>query len=561
MKHYIYVPPNSHPTITSRFSINELNFYDIFISDTPDEATIIVASLAEHLAPFVNTFGSHKRYLLWCDEPLWSYTFQKFDARRVYVSSLALSENFISVDIMNCFTGDVFFSNYHFLNSSYHLSFQNLNLVSKRKFFHDSIPPKDRKIAAFLTYRNEGKWNYEHSSGIKSLNNLRTRVALEGKLFDKVDVFGQGWPLGMSQKENRFGTEDKDQFEIKLDYYKNYHFAWCVENTWVPFYVSEKIWHSIIAGCLPIYYAGPEHTIYQDFPPNSFIDYFNFKDPVELFEYIEHISEAEFNARMLLCLQTLQNALLVSDEGRSTLQMQLKFFADRLDNIEREIKIKPIAIKNLFPSPDWKSILGNGHLTILDIGANDGGTSAQFSNWFPDAKIFSFEPDQRPITRFKQNFAHLLQDRISLFEGVISDINGEIDFFMSDGKGQNLNWYESGWDLSGSIKKPLEHLIENPDVTFPKSIRVKSITLDSWSEKSNVKHADLIWVDVQGAELNVIRGGKKLLRQTRFLYMEYADKELYEGQASVQELTAELPEFEVVQVYAGDVLFRNRILK
>ena len=71
----------------------------------------------------------------------------------------------------------------------------------------------------------------------------------------------------------------------------------------------------------------------------------------------------------------------------------------------------------------------------------------------------------------------------------------------------------------------------------------------------------MAWIDVQGAELNVIREGKKLLEQTRFLYMEYADKELYEGQANVQQLLAELPGFEVIQVYAGDVLLRNRLLK
>lgn len=559
MKYRIYVPENGQATITSRFSLQELSLQNICVTQSPEDANVIVAALAEELAPFVNQYGSRRRYIIWCDEPLWSCIFQRFDISRVRVSSLPLSEINIPIEVMNCFTGDIFFSNYHFLNESYHLSFKQLSLASKRPRFHGALASSERRIAAFLTYRNETKWKFEHSSGIRSLNILRTRVALEGKIFNKVDIFGQGWPLGLAIKDDRYGSDGRDPFSVKLDDYRSYHFAWCPENTWAPYYVSEKIWHAIISGCLPIYYAGPQHTIYQDFPRNSFIDYFDFKDPIELFEFVDNISESEFNSRIALCFQSLQNSLLISQEGRVALQMQLSRFTDRLESLRQESMLKQIPIQNLFPEPNWRAILGSGPLTILDVGANDGGTSAQFANLFPDSHVYAFEPDQRPIARFRQRWAHLLQSRVTLFEGVVSDVDGEMDFFMSDGQSPDLSWYESGWDLSGSTKKPIGHLTDIPTITFDKVVIVKSIKLDTWASRSNVMSADLAWIDVQGAELNVIHGGGKLLSRTRFLYMEYSDKRLYEGQASVQELLGALPQFEVLQVYSGDVLFRNKM--
>jgi len=559
----LYISPNSSSTITNRFPLEALNEHGIFVAEHPDEADIFVAALAEELATFVNKYGSLKNYLVWCDEPLWSCIYQKLDTSRVKVfsSSPARSTDEILVNVMNCFTGDIFFNNQHFLNSSYHLDFERLRQTSKKLMFKDSIPAVNRKIAAYLTYRNEGRWNFEHTSGIRGLCNLRTRVALEGRLFNKVDIVGQGWPSGMALKEDRAGVEGKDPFQLKLEDYANYHFALCFENTWAPYYVTEKIWHAIISGCLPIYFAGPQHTIYQDFPRNSFIDYFDFKDPVELFEYVDSITEVEFNSRMALCLDALQNSMLKSNEGQNSLQIQLSQFIERVRNILIENKAKPVYMHNIFPSPNWVAILGSKNPIILDIGANDGGTSEQFAKLFPESRIFAFEPDQRPIARFKQRLTYLPVGQVTLFEGVVSDVNGKIDFFMSDGKGQDINWYDSGWDLSGSIKKPIEHLNLMPNITFSNKISVTSTTLDTWAEKNAITHVDLAWIDVQGAELNVISQGKKLLEQTRFVYMEYADKELYEGQANVQQLLTELPGFEVVQVYSGDVLFRNRLLK
>ena len=64
---------------------------------------------------------------------------------------------------------------------------------------------------------------------------------------------------------------------------------------------------------------------------------------------------------------------------------------------------------------------------------------------------------------------------------------------------------------------------------------------------------DFIWADVQGAEADLVLGGRETLKRTRFFYTEYSNRELYEGQADLGQLLAMLPDFELVHRYQGEV--------
>jgi len=325
--------PKGHPTITARFSAHELAEADIALCDTPDHADVIVAALVEELVPAMQRFGPEKKYLIWCDEPLWSHIFQKIDSTRAaFVVDVAGSHQPILVDAMNCFTGNVLFSNHHFLLGIYHLDSASFAKVPARH--HDPLPPAgERRIAAFLTYRNGGFWDFRHPSGSYGLNTLRSRVALEGALFDKVDVYGQGWPFNLAKPEEEARQEGADLFALKVAQYQKYRFALCFENTWSPYYVTEKIWQTVLAGCLPIYHAGPQHTVYQDFPKGSFIDYADFEHPSPLFAAIDGMTQEEFDRRLILCRAALQHAIALSRDGEVPRRLQRAMFAERVKTL------------------------------------------------------------------------------------------------------------------------------------------------------------------------------------------------------------------------------------
>ncbi len=200
------------------------------------------------------------------------------------------------------------------------------------------------------------------------------------------------------------------------------------------------------------------------------------------------------------------------------------------------------------------ALIKKSNPTILEIGCNDGDDTLAFLHEMPDAKMYCFEPDPRAVGRFKTNLGSSL-DRVRLFEIAISDRKGQIDFHTSTS--DNVD-FPKGWDRSGSIRRPKNVHTVFPWVKFEETITVSTCRLDDWCTENDIKEVDFIWMDVQGAEGDVIAGATNILERTRFLYTEYGNNELYEGQPSLKVLLARLPSFEVVARYPGDVLLRNR---
>jgi FkbM family methyltransferase len=190
---------------------------------------------------------------------------------------------------------------------------------------------------------------------------------------------------------------------------------------------------------------------------------------------------------------------------------------------------------------------------ILEIGANDGEHTAGFAREFAeDVVIHAFEPEPRAIDRFRQkNFSQ----SVHLYEIALGASDGVAEFFQSGGAESEA--HPDGWHYSGSIRRPKNHIEHYPWVTFEHSIEVSVRSLDSWADEVGLKMVDFIWMDVQGAENDVIRGGQRLLANTRFLYTEFSNDELYEGQAKLHQLTEALGGWKMIAKFPNDVLFEN----
>lgn len=225
------------------------------------------------------------------------------------------------------------------------------------------------------------------------------------------------------------------------------------------------------------------------------------------------------------------------------------------------LKLEPPITAGEFEVDSLPQLLGNDSPVILEIGCNDGTETNRFLSLFgAGARVYAFEPDPRAIDRFRQR---VTDPRAKLFELAISDRAGTTEFYVSDGKPTAAGYEElrpNGWDLSGSIRKPKEHLVQHPWCRFDQKITIPTQSLDSWSTEQQIKLIDFMWVDVQGAEVDFIRGATQSLKHTRYLYTEYSDRQLYEGQLNLRQLLRLLPDFDVVHRYVGDVLLRNRYL-
>jgi FkbM family methyltransferase len=111
---------------------------------------------------------------------------------------------------------------------------------------------------------------------------------------------------------------------------------------------------------------------------------------------------------------------------------------------------------------------------------------------------------------------------------------------------------------SGSILKPTGHLEHFPTITFRDTQMVQCYTLDEIFTAENLTRIDLLWVDIQGAEKEMIAGGKAALAKTRYCFMEAENQEFYEGQALKPELIALMEGWELMEDFGYNILLRNK---
>jgi FkbM family methyltransferase len=168
----------------------------------------------------------------------------------------------------------------------------------------------------------------------------------------------------------------------------------------------------------------------------------------------------------------------------------------------------------------------------------------------------AFEADPRIIAAFKYtNNSHLNQ--LTLVESAIGNVDGKVKFNLSGGEESRPGHFKQAFYGSSSIRTPKKTLEYWPDMTFEEA-EVDCIKFDTYYQKVNPGTIDFIWADLQGAEGDLIDGGQLALANTRYLYTEYSDDELYEGEIGLQEILNRLPgTWTVVEDYGSDVLLKN----
>lgn len=105
-----------------------------------------------------------------------------------------------------------------------------------------------------------------------------------------------------------------------------------------------------------------------------------------------------------------------------------------------------------------------------------------------------------------------------------------------DGKDLELkiasNSYSSSFLNFGS------HAKTYPDINFEKVIKVKSVTLDSLFKSYGICNEALLVLDLQGGELEALKGATNFLNHFDYIYTEVSNGDLYESQGKWKEITS-----------------------
>ena len=115
---------------------------------------------------------------------------------------------------------------------------------------------------------------------------------------------------------------------------------------------------------------------------------------------------------------------------------------------------------------------------------------------------------------------------------------------------------------SSSLLKPKKHLDYYPEIVFDVSETVIITTLDRF----DIVDCNLLVMDVQGYELNVLKGATETLKHIDYIITEVNLEEMYEGCALIQDLDNYLTDFERVETKLvrskawGDALYLRKTL-
>ena len=192
---------------------------------------------------------------------------------------------------------------------------------------------------------------------------------------------------------------------------------------------------------------------------------------------------------------------------------------------------------------------------MIELGGCDGYHSNMFVTYLSNIRTDFTYIILEPVKRLAKQIQDILSwcPNVKVIQKAVASTNGVVSFYESDDK-----YYGSS-----SIRKPTTKNFEFwSDMKFSEST-CETITLDTLIDNCGLQNQiiDFIWSDIQGAEGDLIEGGKKTLNNTKFFYTEFLEHEIYEGQLhNYKEICSLLPNFEVLHKFDSDILFRNKNL-
>ena len=155
--------------------------------------------------------------------------------------------------------------------------------------------------------------------------------------------------------------------------------------------------------------------------------------------------------------------------------------------------------------------------TLIDIGSNKGQFILLCLKFFPKIKIYSFEPIKEILERQK-NFLKF-KKKINTFNFGIGNKKKNLNFFITKRKDSSSFLTFNASDHYNSDYLSIEK----------RSIKIRK--LDQILKNKNLIRPILIKIDVQGYELEVLKGAIKILSKTDYLLVEVSKNRMYNKQA------------------------------
>lgn len=190
----------------------------------------------------------------------------------------------------------------------------------------------------------------------------------------------------------------------------------------------------------------------------------------------------------------------------------------------RPLKYDPFAAQQ-------KLLVGRECMSIFDIGAFHGEVTETYAQLFPRAKIYAFEPFPASFEELKKRFQG--NPHVEPVNCAVSSRSGTSTFHVNQDPTTN------------SLLATGEGFVAGVAVT-ERQISVPTTTLDEFCAQRGIGAPDILKFDIQGNELEALRGAVNLLRGDGplLVYTEVLFEPLYQNCAQFSDLVNFLGEYD-----------------
>jgi FkbM family methyltransferase len=183
------------------------------------------------------------------------------------------------------------------------------------------------------------------------------------------------------------------------------------------------------------------------------------------------------------------------------------------DHIEREFVLA------------FASVMRGEGISIYDIGAATGHFSAAIAKLENVRQVESFEPIPVAFQALQQRLASY--PHVHCHNVALGSANGSADLHLSGSS-----------DSSSLLPVAREHESVFPGTQNIGRISVRVACLDDYVDQHKLTLPDVIKIDVQGYEVEVLKGASRALAHARHCILETSFVSLYEGSPLFEEVYA-----------------------
>lgn len=142
--------------------------------------------------------------------------------------------------------------------------------------------------------------------------------------------------------------------------------------------------------------------------------------------------------------------------------------------------------------------------SIVDVGASDGSWTLRMAHLFPKAQVAAFEPLLDDVPKFREGLDQVtaVHSNVQVFKMALGETNGKLPMLIN------------ARPETSSCLAPVV------GATFSQFVQVPLLTLDMALRKCKIHSPAFLKIDVNGFELEVLKGATETLASVEALFLE-----------------------------------------